>query len=97
MGNRIKETSMSEKEEFYSNSNMESITDVDYVHAKRLCKDFEIKNLGEYHGLYPKSNTLILIDVFQNFRKMCLKIYYLDPAKKNFSSWISTANSFKKN
>ena len=64
MGNRIKETSVSEKEEFYSNSNMESITDVDYVHAKRLCKDFEIKNLGEYHGSYPKIDTLILIDVF---------------------------------
>ena len=75
MGNRIKETSVSEKEEFYSNSNMESITDVDYVHAKRLCKDFEIKNLGEYHGSYPKIDTLILIDVFV-FRS-CKKIFQL--------------------
>ena len=40
---------------------------------KRVCKDFEIKSLGEYHDLYLKSNTLLLTDVFENFRKICLK------------------------
>ena len=39
---------------------MEDITDADYVHAKRVCKDFEIKNLGEYHDLHVQSNTLLL-------------------------------------
>ena len=34
---------------------MEDITDADYGHAKRVCKDFEIKNLGEYHDLYFKT------------------------------------------
>ena len=53
----------------------------DYIHAKRACKDFEIKNLGEYHGLYLKSDTLLLADVFKNFKKMCLWFYYLDTAK----------------
>ena len=49
--------------------------------AKRVCKDFEIKNLGEYHDLYVQSNTLLLADVFWNSRNTYLKIYELDPAK----------------
>ena len=52
---------------------MADITDADYMHAKRVCKDFEIKHLGEYHDLYFKSDILLLADVFENFRKMCLK------------------------
>ena len=54
---------------FYSNLNMEDITDAVYTHVKRVCKDFEIKNLGEYHDLYLKSDTLLLADVFKNFKK----------------------------
>ena len=75
------ETTLSEKGEFYINLNMEDITDADYMHAKTVCKDFETKNLGEYHDLYLKSDALLLADVFENFRKMCLKIYHLDPVK----------------
>ena len=67
---------------FYSHLNMEDITDADYAHAKSVCKHFEIKNLGEYHDLHVQSETLLLLaDIFQNFRNMCLKIYELDPAK----------------
>ena len=40
------------KEDFYSHLNVEDITDAAYAHAKRVCKDFERKNLGEYHDLY---------------------------------------------
>ena len=67
---------------------MEEITDVDYRYAKRIFKYFNNKNLGDYHGFYVRdyhdfyvrSDTLLLADVFQNFRKMCLKIYKLDSA-----------------
>ena len=59
---------------------MENITDADYMHTKIVCKDFEINNLGEYHDLYLKSDTLLLADVFENFRKKCLEIYQLDHA-----------------
>ena len=57
------------KEEFYGNLNMEDITDADYMYAKRVCKDFEIKNLGEYHDLYLKSDTLLLADVSKTLEK----------------------------
>ena len=76
---KFKETTLPEKEEFYWNLNMEDITDADYMHGKRVFKGFEIKNLGEYHDLYLKSDALLLADVFENFRKMCLKVYELDP------------------
>ena len=58
---------------------MEDITDADNMHMKRVCKDFFKKKLGEYHDLYLKSDTLVLLNVFKNFGKMCLKIYHLDP------------------
>ena len=54
-------------------------TNVDYIHT--ICEDFEIKHLGEYYGLYLKADTLLLADVFENFTKICLEIYHLDPAK----------------
>ena len=60
---------------------MEDITDADYAHAKRVCKDFEINNLGEYHDLYVQRDILLLADVFEDFANMRLKIYEVDPAK----------------
>ena len=57
------------------------MTDADYTHAKRVCKDFEITNLGKYHDLYIQSDALLLADVLENFRNKCLEIYDLDPAK----------------
>ena len=49
---------------------MEDITDSDYIHAKRTCKDFKTQNLGECHDLHLKSGTLLLA-VFESFGKMC--------------------------
>ena len=68
---KFNETTLCEKEEFYSNLNMEYIIDENFMHGKRVCNDFEIKNLVECHDLYLKSDTLILADVFENFRNMC--------------------------
>ena len=44
--------------------NMKDIVDADYTYAKRICKDFEIKNLAESHDVYVQSNALLLTDVF---------------------------------
>ena len=74
---KFNETSLLEKDDFYNNLNMESITDSDYNYAKRISSDFETKYLGKYNDLCLKSNTLLLADVFENFRKMC----QLDPAR----------------
>ena len=82
---KFNETTLPEKEVFYSNLIMEDTTDADYIHAKRICKDFEIRNLDEYYDLHLTSDTLLLADVLENFRKMYLKIYHLDPLK-NFSA-----------
>ena len=91
------ETTLPEKEEFYTNLNMEDITDADYMHGKRVCRDFEIKNVGECYDLYLKSDTLFLANVFENIRKICLNIYHLDRyCKISFSSWISMASGFKR-
>ena len=54
------------------------------MHVKTDCKDFEIKNLGDYHNLYLKDDTLLLADVLENFRETYLNSYHLDPA--NFLS-----------
>ena len=78
---KCNETLLPEEEDFYSHLNIEDIADADYEHAKRVCKDFEIKILEEYHDFYVQNDRLLLADVFQNFRNMCLKTYELDPSK----------------
>ena len=77
---RFSEISLPSKEDFYSNLNMEDISDIDYRHANNVFKVFKLENLGDYHDLYVQSDTLLLSDVFNNFRDMCLKEYELDPA-----------------
>ena len=77
---RFDETSLPDKESFYSNLNMGNIDDIDYRHGNNVFKNFKLKHLGEYHDLYVQSDTLLLADVFENFRNTCLKVYELDPA-----------------
>ena len=77
---RFHETSLPNKESFYSNLSMENIDDNDYRHGDNVFKKLKLKNLGEYHDLYVQSDTLLLADVFENFRNTCIKVYELDPA-----------------
>ena len=76
---KFSEISLPSKKDFYSNLNMEDISDIDYRHANNVFKGFKLENLGDYHDLYVQSDTLLLADVFNNFRDMCIKEYELDP------------------
>ena len=77
---KFNETSLPNQESFYSNLNMENIDDTDYRHGNNVFKRFKLKNLGEHHDLYVQSDTLLLADVIENFRNMCIEVYELDPA-----------------
>ena len=77
---KLSETQLPPKEEFYSKLNDEDISDEDYQHAINVWITFKCKTIKDYHNLYLKSDVLLLSDVFENFRKTCLKHYNLDPA-----------------
>ena len=76
---KFDETTPSPKETFYSEVKLEDISDADYAHAQKVWELFGIKNRAEYHDLHAQSDTLLLADVFENVRNICLEIYELDP------------------
>ena len=67
-------------DKFYSNLNMSEISDGDYEHARKVWKEFGIKNIGEYHDLYLRTDVILLANVFESFRRVCLDNYGLDPS-----------------
>ena len=77
---KFKETKLPPRETFYSKLNMRGVGNEDYEHAKEVWKEFGLKDLGEYHDLYLKTDVILLSNVFEAFRNVCLKNYGLDPA-----------------
>ena len=76
---KFEETQLPSKEAFYSQLRDGEISDNDYTHAQNVYTAFNLRNLGEYHDLYLKSDVLLLADVFENFCSICLNYYELDP------------------
>ena len=74
---KFNEEKLPNKSDFYSSLNMEDISDIDYKHALKVFNKFNIKDLGEYHDQY-QSDTILLADVFESFRNLCLNTYELD-------------------
>jgi len=77
---RLNETKLPPKETFYSKLNDTNISDEDYKHAQTVWKEFGCETFRDYHDLYNVSDVLLLADVFENFRDVCMKNYKLDPA-----------------
>ena len=82
---RLEETQLPPKSEFYSKLSNSNISDEDYEHAQKVWKEFGMSTMRDYHDLYLELDVLLLADVFENFREICLKNYKLDPA------WYLTA------
>ena len=76
---KFNEESLPTKEDFYSILNDTHISNDEYKHAQTVWEVFKLRNMGEYHDLYLKTDVLLLADVFENFRKTCLQYYKLDP------------------
>ncbi|KAF0683340.1 DNA pol B 2 domain-containing protein, partial [Aphis craccivora] len=76
---KLEETILPRKEDFYSTLTEEHIDDEEYEHAVTVWNHFKCKTLGEYSDLYLKIDVLLLADVFENFRDMCISTYNLDP------------------
>ena len=77
---RFKETSLPSIERFYSSLNMSGISDSDYEHACSIWREFGIRSMGEYHDLYLRTDVVLLANVFESFRRVCLENYGLDPS-----------------
>ena len=93
---KYNETSLPEKENFYSHLNMEDISDRDYARIKCVCKNFEIKSLEKYLDLHFQTDISLLADVFGSFRNIYFETCGLDPARFLSTSRISIATSFKR-
>ena len=76
---KFNDTKIPPPEAFYSNLSGRGITEKDYKHAWNVWNTFKMKTFKEYHELYNITDVLLLADVFENFRDICLKIYGLDP------------------
>lgn len=78
--NKLKEKQLPPKSCFFNKMTNENISNDDYQHALNVWDAFDCKDIGEYSDLYLKLDVLLLCDVFENFRRICIDIYKLDPA-----------------
>ena len=77
--NKFNDLELPNKDMFYGKLNMSDVSDKDYGHAQKVWKEFKIKNMGEYHDLYLLTDMILLANVFESFRTVCMDNYGLDP------------------
>jgi hypothetical protein len=79
--NKFDDVELPPRDSFYSNLNEEGITEDEYARARNVWTTFECEKFKYYHDLYLKTDIILLVDVFENFREISLKTYELDPAQ----------------
>ncbi|GBN41881.1 hypothetical protein AVEN_198613-1 [Araneus ventricosus] len=77
---KFEETQLPPRSAFHSSLINEGFTEAKYAHAQTVWESFNIRNLGEYHDLYVKTDVILLSYVFENFRKLTQNYYHLDAA-----------------
>ena len=90
------DTQLPPKASFYSKLTGKHISNEDYAHAQNVWKVFDCQNMGDYCDLYCRTDVLLLADVFETFRKTCMKHYSLDPAHYFTSPGLSWDALLKK-
>ena len=93
---KFKETILPPKEAFNSKLNMAGVNEEDYEHTNKVWAEFGIKDLGEYHDSYLKIDLILLANVFEAFRKVCLDNYGLDPAHFHMAPGLAWKACLKK-
>ena len=93
---RFNETKLPNKETFYSNLNTSGVSNKEHEHACKVWNEFKIRNMGKYHDLYLKTDTILLANVFESFRSICMKNYGLDPAHFYTASGLAWKACLKK-
>jgi hypothetical protein len=76
---KMEELQLPPSDAFFSRLTGQHVSIDDYQHAEKVWKEFKMANMGEYHDTYLLTDVLILADVFENFRSICLANYKLDP------------------
>ena len=76
---RLDEISLPDKRYFYSELNLEDITNKVYNHAQKVFEEF-CTDMGDYHDLYVHTDTFLLAEAFEKFRDTCIEVYGLDPS-----------------
>ena len=92
---QFQEPQLPPKDAFYSSLTEEYISEIDHTHAQRVFNHFDMTDLGDYHNFYLLTDVLLLADVFENFREVCLQHYDLDPAHNYTSPGLSWQASLK--
>ena len=86
---RFQQPQLPLKGALYSSLAEVDISEADYTHAQRVFNHFDMTDLEDYHNFYILIDVLLLVDVFENFRDVCLQHYGLDPAHNYTSPCLS--------